>query len=119
MKKFMKVWIILLIILFLSPLNSFAGRPMDSTYVASDTANAVSSSKEIYGYTMIATDATAEAALYDVATIAATSNTNIVSEATEALLGDSQTIWFPKPKVFPNGCTVILDTAVVIIYHSE
>ena len=119
MKIFARIWIVSLIILLLSPLNSFAGRLMDSTYIDEDTANAVSSSKEIYGYTGIATTDACVIAFYDSATLGGATNSKIVSELAEATSGNSQTIWFPKPKVCANACTVIITNGAAIIYHSK
>lgn len=121
MKIFKIVFIVLLISLFCFISSGLSAQtiryPMSRTFVTSDTDSAVAAGKEIYGYTIIATSNTAAVGLHDLAVIGTISTSTAIAEAFEATSGNSQTIWFPKPLITANGCSVKVTNAETIIYH--
>lgn len=123
MRGFLKILFVVLFIFSFTILPHRMGLaqihyPLITTYVNTDTSAAIAAGKEIYGYTILASGGNgATCALYDVATIAASSSSNVISEASEAVQWDSNTIWFPKPLVTANGCSVAVHNSEVIIYH--
>lgn len=95
------------------------GFPMDSTFLTEDTALAIPAGKEIYGYTLWATTAGGYFGLFDCKTLPETSTTTVISEDVEATDEASVTVWFPKPLVTTNGCSVIVNTANLTLYHQK
>lgn len=117
--------IIILIILFINLLYLFSSfalaqeikYPLSPTFVNTNTDSLISAGKEIYGYSMVGTNAKGNyVELYDSETVAGGDTSNLISSI-KIWNVNSQTIWFPEPIITTNGCSVKLSFTNIIIYH--
>lgn len=120
MKRIFAVLLAVIFLLSAGPVGAVTvGFPMESSVITSDTNAAVAAHKEIYGYTWWATTAGGSFGLHDKATIAATASTDAIAEDAEATDEQTKTVWFPKPLITDNGCSVKINAGILTLYYQK
>lgn len=100
------------------------GFPMETvTLSPTDNDLSVPAGKEIYGYSLFATNDSAMFIFYDAATVAAgetaTPAVSVIDEGGEATAFETVTVWYPKPLETDNGLSVHVQYGNITIYYEK
>lgn len=121
MKKSMRFLLVFVLVwaIAITPASAQQRYGLRRVAVSEDTALVLPAGTWVYGIGIHATSASAEFAIYDVATLGAATVANMGNgdEIGEASQYDSAEKPFPKPRYFTNGVTAIVNNGVGFIEY--
>ena len=121
MVKFKIILAILLVMLLsMATVSAFAQARYGirtSAPVETSTSLVLPAETWVYGIKIYADAGNSFMGVYDVATFGAATNANVEDEIGEATQYDTAESWYPEPKYFANGVSVVMSTGVGFIHY--